>query len=91
MTEDDFVKRWRYQLAGMAIYGHAGNNQDLGPMGRACRVFEVPTEVEAILRKMHSELKKSLLPPQTLPVKPEPKPEPPKAPVLPPRRPTNGQ
>lgn len=77
MTEEDFVKKWRYELTGMAVYGHIGANDAPG-LKRAARIFDVPTEVEKLLRQMYAEMKKALTPPPPAPVIPPPKPEPPK-------------
>ena len=37
-TKEDFIKRWRNHLAGMALYGVASETRD-GPLVRASKVL----------------------------------------------------
>lgn len=51
MTEMEFVKKWRTHLAGLALYGVASETRD-GPLARACKVLDIPQEVERLLGMM---------------------------------------
>lgn len=51
MTKEEFVKRWRYHLAGLAIYGATD-----GELKKASRLYDIPKEVEGILGKMFDDL-----------------------------------
>lgn len=64
MTRDQFISRWRTQLAGLALYGSVSEIKD-GPLARASKILEIPDTVEMVLGKMYD----SLHPDQPLPVK----------------------
>jgi len=57
MTREEFVKRWRCHLAGMALFGVAGETRD-GPLLRAKNVLDIPAEVERLLERMYQDLAK---------------------------------
>lgn len=54
-TKEEFVKRWRAIIAGMALFGVASETRD-GPLLRASKVLDIPGEVEALLRRMYDDL-----------------------------------
>lgn len=62
-SKEDFIRRWRHKIAGLALYGTVSELRD-GPMAKASRVYDIPTECEALLAKMWDDLA------------PKPKPEP---------------
>ncbi len=75
-TRDEFVRLWRTHLAGLALYGAVGDRND-GPLSRAGKVFEIPSQVESLLGKMYDDLKPAAAEPpkpseQPKAVKPEP-------------------
>ena len=51
MTEDEFFKRWRLPLAGLALCGLAVEAKG-GPLERAANALELPETVEKFLRAM---------------------------------------
>lgn len=55
MSREDFVKRWRNHIAGLALFGVASEAKD-GPLARAAKILEIPAEVERILGMMHDSL-----------------------------------
>lgn len=54
-NKDDFVARWKFRLAGLALYGACGERND-GPMRKIERVYEIPAEVEKLLSSMYQDL-----------------------------------
>lgn len=55
MTKDEFKNRWRYRLAGIALYGAVSELKD-GPLVRASKVYEIPAQVEQLLEAMYADL-----------------------------------
>jgi hypothetical protein len=55
MTLEDFIRRWRTKLAGLALYGAVSDQRD-GPLAKAARVYEIPNQVEALLAAMYRDL-----------------------------------
>jgi len=55
MTKDEFTRRWRHKLAGLALYGAVSDVKD-GPMTRAAKVWDIPAEVERLLAMMFDDL-----------------------------------
>lgn len=72
MNKEEFVRRWRYYLTGLAVYGTVVES-DGNALRRAARIHEIPAEVELLLAKMWADLQKP-------DPKPEPAPEPSKGP-----------
>ena len=71
VTQEEFVKRWRYHVAGMALYGTCP--EATGPAGRAFRAFEIPAAVEKMLANMWQDAQQSPpLPPPAPPTTPPP-------------------
>ena len=68
MTYQEFVDKWRYELAGIALYGQTMNYGEVPMSERTRHAMGVPKLVEQILRRMHADL-------CPMPV-PEPKPAP---------------
>jgi hypothetical protein len=67
-TREEFVRRWRTHLAGLALYGVASEMKD-GLLVRAGRVLEIPAEVERLLGLMYDGLlpqRKEATPPVTV-------------------------
>ncbi len=54
-SRDEFVRKWRCHLAGMALFGVASEARD-GPMLRASKVLDIPGNVEALLARMYDDL-----------------------------------
>lgn len=54
-TKDEFKKRFRFTLAGMAAYGIASEVKD-GPLRRAEVMYEMPANVEALLDMIYDYL-----------------------------------
>ena len=54
MTRDEFIKRWRTHLAGLAIFGFASDSKD-GPMVRATKILDIPADVERLAGKMFDD------------------------------------
>ena len=61
MSKDDFVARWKHEIAGLTLFGHVGDVK-----GRAASVFDVPALSMALLERMYV----SLQPPE--PAAPDP-------------------
>ena len=57
MSEDEFVKRWCFYMAGMATYGYISEMKD-GPMKRGEKHLGLREEVEGTLRKMYRDARK---------------------------------
>lgn len=57
ITKDDFIKRWRFHLIGMAVYGHCEDARK-GPLERAASIQTIPDEVTALLGKMYDDVVK---------------------------------
>lgn len=55
MTKEQFQKKWRNHLAGLALFGMASEVKD-GTLARAARALEIPAEVERILGLMYADL-----------------------------------
>lgn len=55
MTRQEFVRKWRIQLAGLALYGIA-NEAKGGPLQRAAHALEVPGQVERLLNDLYDDL-----------------------------------
>ncbi len=55
MSRDDFVRKWRNHLAGLALFGVVSEQRD-GPLVRAAKVMDIPAEVDRILGMMHRDL-----------------------------------
>jgi hypothetical protein len=55
MTKDEFKARWRYRLAGIALYGSVSEIKD-GPLARASKLMEIPAQVEQLLEAMYADL-----------------------------------
>lgn len=55
MTKEEFVRRWKNHVAGMALFGMASERND-GPFVRAAKVFDIPKNVEDLLGKMYDDL-----------------------------------
>lgn len=49
---DELRKRFRYHLAGMALYGMCTEAKG-GPLDRAHHALEVPAEVDRLLEAIH--------------------------------------
>lgn len=54
-TRDEFVKKWRYALTGLGMYGYVSEQKD-GPMKRAERLFGMPEEIERLLNLMYDDM-----------------------------------
>ncbi len=54
-TRDEFVKKWRYAMTGLAMYGYVSEQRD-GPMKRAERLFNMPEEIERLLNLMYDDM-----------------------------------
>lgn len=65
-SREEFVRRWRYHLAGLALTGAVSEAKDQ-PKDRVVKVYEIPGEVERLLGMLYDDL--------------VPKPEPAKPPV----------
>lgn len=48
---EEFKKRFRFTLAGIAAYGHASEAKD-GPMKKIQRAYEVPNVIEPLMDMM---------------------------------------
>lgn len=48
MSKEEFVRRWRFHLAGLALFGAYSDQRD-GILARAAKVWDVPAEVEKLL------------------------------------------
>lgn len=66
-SRDEFVRRWRAHVAGMALFGLASEVKD-GPLVRANKILDIPQEVESLLGKMYDDLVPVEVP-QPLPVR----------------------
>lgn len=55
MSRDEFIRKWKCHLAGLALYGIAFEAKE-GPLARAGRALEVPAEVERLLRLIYADL-----------------------------------
>lgn len=55
MTREQFQKKWRNHLAGLALFGVVSEVKD-GTLARAARVLEIPAEVERLLGMMYTDL-----------------------------------
>jgi hypothetical protein len=67
-SRDEFIRRWRTHLAGLALYGVASEMKD-GLLVRAGRVLEIPAEVERLLGLMYDGVlpqRKEATPPVTV-------------------------
>jgi hypothetical protein len=56
-SKDDFIARWRFRLAGLALYGACSERSD-GPMRKIERVYEIPGEVERLLGLLWDDMLK---------------------------------
>lgn len=54
-TKDEWIARWRLQLAGLAMFGVVSDAKD-GPLQRAARWMEIPAQVEKLLAQMYADL-----------------------------------
>ena len=66
MTREEFIRRWRYHLIGLGVYGVVSETTD-GTMKRAARIYELPMEVDKLLAKLYDDaqpLSKTLPPKQ---------------------------
>jgi len=55
LTKEEFVRKYRYSLAGMAMYG-LSIEQKGESFGITRRMFELPDEVEKVLSIMYDSL-----------------------------------
>lgn len=54
-TKEEFVRKWRYSLAGLALYGLTSEATG-GPLKRAAHALEVAGEVERLLSLLYDDL-----------------------------------
>lgn len=54
-TREEFVRKWKNHLAGMALYGTVSEMRE-GPLVRASRALEIPAEVERLLGMMYADM-----------------------------------
>ena len=54
MTKEDFVKRWRHKLAGLALFGVVSETKD-GPLKRAANALDIPQTVETLLAELYDD------------------------------------
>lgn len=54
-TRDEFVRRWRLHIAGLALYGRYSEERD-GLATRTARVLEIPAEVEKLLGMLWDDM-----------------------------------
>jgi hypothetical protein len=54
-TREEWVKKWRCHLAGLALFGSASAVRD-SPMSRASKALDIPQEVERLLGQMFDDL-----------------------------------
>lgn len=69
MTCEEFVRRWRERVAGMALFGVASEVKD-GPLARATYVLEIPERVEQLLTNMWNDIHRDKEQLKNGPVKP---------------------
>lgn len=63
MKRDEWIRKWRCHLAGLALCGTASEIRD-GPLARASRALDIPAEVDRLLGQMYADL---------VPAEPEPR------------------
>lgn len=56
LSRDEFIARWRYQLAGMAIYGVFHDTQS-GTIEKTANAISIPAKVEQMLNRMYGDLR----------------------------------
>lgn len=56
MTYEQFVEKWKYELAGIALYGQMMNYSEVPISERTRHAMNVPKLVGEILRRMHADL-----------------------------------
>ncbi len=54
MTRDDFVKKWKPLLAGIALCGLVSELRD-APMQRGAKALDIPADVERWLSALYSD------------------------------------
>lgn len=54
-TKEEFIRRWRNHLAGMALFGAVSDLRD-GQMTRAAKILDIPGEVEKLLGQLWDDL-----------------------------------
>lgn len=57
MTRDDFIRRWKCHVAGMALFGYVSDRKD-DAQTRAMKIYDIPGEVERLLGKMYDDMAK---------------------------------
>lgn len=55
MNRDEFIKRWRFHLAGGFVYGYAAETQ-LGPVQQAKYQQEITKHIDELLGHMFDSL-----------------------------------
>lgn len=54
-SREQFIERWKKHLAGLALFGTASEKND-GPLVRASKIFDLPSEVTALLGMMYDDI-----------------------------------
>jgi hypothetical protein len=54
MTNDEFYKKWRHKLAGIALCGLVDDTK--GPISRTTKALEIPDLVDSLLKEIYQDL-----------------------------------
>lgn len=56
MTYEQFVEKWKYELAGLALYGQTMNYSEVPLSERTKHAMAIPKLTAELLRRMYTDL-----------------------------------